>query len=561
MKATNKNYPDIVKTSECYRISDGPRLNVFFYKNSVNNLPYPFKTQFSQNAHGNISRISFLTINSAVEFRNYIGSTGNIYKWGQEVTLVRIDVNGDIPCYAELEWINSFNENAINSVIRERLSKTPEKNPFEDPGKSVKQQTVQDKRQIFIDYFKSKFPNATTTDEITFNFNFKDVTPNAIFKCGEKSITFNKNNWKLYPRFEFKQKLKNIPVLNELESKIQDLWKNYTQEELYILSDKLNNISLYDNRIDIYFSEELHNRLSITILKDIVEITYSPSIYYVITPSYTKTSSLDDLISQVQQALSGEWLNLPEVREQVDKLKNLETKDVKEYIHINVKDLPEVADLPIEKNPPKQTQIDIATDFLLENFKEELVQNNLTAILNYETLDSKLDELTDSFHYANLYLTDFSFWYSFCLDELKVDIYNAGNFIKKEFWTSRGRLSLWEYTKFGYTPKSGKIFISKQALDYVVDGWTNFMPYGALIEFGEGINKLTEIRFGAGTFILPTTLTQKLNIRELIYDREKLNNILIKFKPIKDENGDLVSPFIVNKFEFEMYKNIFKAII
>ena len=420
-------------------------------------------------------------------------------------------------------------------------------------------------REEFKQYVIDKY-EATITPEGNLKLNFKTIFPSSFLKIDSPSnsliIYLKSRNWApgVYANsLDLVCNTTSIPALNETLPKIKQIWR-LNENEMDITVDYLNSL-LSNTKVSIYkeyFVIRMENdSFSLRLIEKGAKVKLEYNLSYELVNATTfGIPKFEKFMEKTKEALKGDWLNNSDLIADLNTIKNFDLNPSKEWINVKVSDLPEVPEKRIEARPLKQEQIETATDFLLEHFKDELIINKLAPILDYDVLSNALDEDGKSFSYW--YLTNFSFWYSFCLDELNIDIYNSGEFAKKDYWSSRGKLSLWEYTRFDYTPKSGKIFVSKKAFDYIVHEWTNFMPYGALIEFGEGITNLDGVRFSSGTYILPTTLTGNLILHELYY--ESTDDILIKFKPIKNENGELISPFKINIREFEMYKNRFKAV-
>ena len=420
--------------------------------------------------------------------------------------------------------------------------------------------TREEFKQYVIDNYK-----ATITPHGNLKLDFNILFPSSFLKTRKNNsllIYLKSRNWApdIYATdLGLICNTTSIPALNETLPKIKEIWR-LNEDEMDITVDYLNSL-LSNTEVSIfkeYFIIYMKNKsFSLRLIEKgaKVEVKYDLP-YELLNASTFGIPKFEKFMEKIKEVLKGDWLNDSDLIADLNTIKNFDLNPGKEWINIKVSDLPEVPEKSIEARPLKQEQIETATDFLLEHFRDELILNKLTPILDYDVLSNILR--AEGKLYSYLYLTDFSFWYSFCLDELNIDIYNSGEFAKKEYWSVRGHLSLWEYTSFEYTPKSGKIFVSKKAFDYIVHEWTNFMPYGALIEFGEGITNLDGVRFSSGTYILPTTLTGNLILHELYY--ESTDDILIKFKPIKNENGELISPFKINKREFEMYKNRFKAV-
>lgn len=145
------NYPDMVY-DYVFRVSWGrDTLAVRFTKRDCkffNVDGYPFTAAWaSLNLKGG-SQLSFLTSADAEEFlsENMFRST-NIYVSKSKQKVVRIDVNGKVPCYVGVDYLNSTygdKEGYIHPVIQKRLDEaTPTANTI---AKNVDKETIDKKK-------------------------------------------------------------------------------------------------------------------------------------------------------------------------------------------------------------------------------------------------------------------------------------------------------------------------------------------------------------------------------------------------------------------------------
>ena len=145
------NYPDMVY-DYVFRVSWGrDTLAARFTKRDCkffNVDGYPFTAAWaSLNLKGG-SQLSFLTSADAEEFlsENMFRST-NIYVSKSKQKVVRIDVNGKVPCYVGVDYLNSTygdKEGYIHPVIQKRLDEaTPTANTI---AKNVDKETIDKKK-------------------------------------------------------------------------------------------------------------------------------------------------------------------------------------------------------------------------------------------------------------------------------------------------------------------------------------------------------------------------------------------------------------------------------
>lgn len=145
------NYPDMVY-DYVFRVSWGrDTLAARFTKRDrkfFNVDGYPFTAAWaSLNLKGG-SQLSFLTSADAEEFlsENMFRST-NIYVSKSKQKVVRIDVNGKVPCYVGVDYLNSTygdKEGYIHPVIQKRLDEaTPTANTI---AKNVDKETIDKKK-------------------------------------------------------------------------------------------------------------------------------------------------------------------------------------------------------------------------------------------------------------------------------------------------------------------------------------------------------------------------------------------------------------------------------
>ena len=145
------NYPDMVY-DYVFRVSWGrDTLAARFTKRDCkffNVDGYPFTAAWaSLNLKGG-SQLSFLTSADAKEFlsENMFRST-NIYVSKSKQKVVRIDVNGKVPCYVGVDYLNGTygdKEGYIHPVIQKRLDEaTPTANTI---AKNVDKETIDKKK-------------------------------------------------------------------------------------------------------------------------------------------------------------------------------------------------------------------------------------------------------------------------------------------------------------------------------------------------------------------------------------------------------------------------------
>lgn len=141
--AKNK-YPEVV-TGLHYRISNGSRyitISFVMERNVVNpELGFNFtETLAGYVAHS--SQLCFLTKQDAENFINKYNLNPRTYSWSRDytpyiakgatnLTLIRVNVGGNIPCYATKDCCEHYS-NRTSQEIKDKLSLEPVLNPFGD---------------------------------------------------------------------------------------------------------------------------------------------------------------------------------------------------------------------------------------------------------------------------------------------------------------------------------------------------------------------------------------------------------------------------------------------
>lgn len=122
---THLEYPDIVD-GNLYSLNNGNPYgasNIYpnFRANMVNNTPHPFKLLVAGKQV--FYRLWFLKKDDAQRYVDeYPSSCKIISKAQKSFRAIRIDVNGDIPLYADISYIKSVNPDLLHPVILNRLA-------------------------------------------------------------------------------------------------------------------------------------------------------------------------------------------------------------------------------------------------------------------------------------------------------------------------------------------------------------------------------------------------------------------------------------------------------
>lgn len=120
------DYPDVVKDN-LYAVNNNNSYGVqyryvVFEKRYANKKPYPFYTRYEQSARYE-ARIWFLKPEDATNFINSQTACYNysVAKGNTTVEAIRIDVDGDVPCYASIDYVMDQPYDTINPVIANRI--------------------------------------------------------------------------------------------------------------------------------------------------------------------------------------------------------------------------------------------------------------------------------------------------------------------------------------------------------------------------------------------------------------------------------------------------------
>lgn len=522
----NNKYPDVVK-AKFWRIGFFHRmwthpLTVHFDSSSVKSEPYPFKTKKTSDQNcASGSRLNFLYKEDAENWG--VGDT--IYLANQVATAVRIDIDGEIPCYADLEWLQIHKPDTLHPVIRRRMKKEP---VVMLSGDDLEKENVQAE---FAKHLKSLYPGFVKHDkELSLDIStvFSDYE-------GTLTITLNKALW--YASFNISTD--KCDVFDPLKEKLEKIWSYKSYDLANLCKEKFNlSVSSYSSayvNLPLEINFPIGSLSVYTCIERNTEYRYrcsvSESTYHKHT--YSDLQAFDDIIN-VMKVLMDVSRYKSYVEKMVDTLDMPFIEDQMSFVPIKVSELKPFTPAKI-RTIPNQVK-ETFTDYLLENHRDELLNqdpNNLVKIIEKTLNDDKWCRKYYDYQ-------DLSFFYSYFKNEFDVNILD---YIKKP----EELFKTWSGLEWRFVPDSGEVVISADNVNKI----ERFTYAEGTIYFEEGITDLSFIMGNGGgkencLLVFPSTVTGNLKVPYCSFH--------VKITPIKDENGDLISPFKVQKIEYEKHK-------
>lgn len=521
----NNRYPDVVR-AKFWRIGFYHRmwthpLTVHFDASSAKREPYPFtahRTSDQNCASG--SRLNFLYKEDAENWG--VGDTE--YLANQVATAVRIDINGEIPCYADLEWLQAHKPETLHPVIRRRMKKEP---VVMLSGADLEKENAQAE---FAKHLKSLYPAFVKHDK-ELSLDISTAFPD--YK-GKLIITLNKAAW--YASFNITTV--KCDVFDPLKEKLEKIW-SYKSYLLADLCKKKFNLSVSSYSSD-YVNLPLAINFPIGSLSIHTSIEKNTEYWYRCSCSegtyhkhtYSDLQAFDNIIN-IMKGLMDVSRYKSYVEKMVNTIDMSFIEDQMSFVPIKVSELKPFKPTKLKTIPNKVKET--FTDYLLENHRDELLNqdpNNLVTIIEKTLNDDKWRKKYYDYQ-------DISFFYSYFKNEFDVNILD---YIKKPEELFRN----WSGLRWVFVPDSGKVVISADNLNKA----ETYTDAGGTIYFEEGITDLSfvmESAYGDDNCLLvfPSTVTGNLKVPFCQFH--------IKITPIKDENGDLISPFKVQKIEYEKH--------
>lgn len=565
-EATDAKHPDLVrgylyvKKDENHAGYSRP-LTIRDFNYDKNKSQYPFRAKcVSDMTAKAIEKLYFINEEDAKRWPE--GS--EISRSNRLVNAVRVDINGDIPCYADVEYLEYFTPESIAPEISERLKGTPVS------ILSKAQEKKYNQRSDFIEYLKEKY-NAEVeyqSNRIVCVINSKAIDPNTDFEKCQLLLILHKNDFSLEPLM--------------LRTSY-----NFLDEEVVSVIDKYNDHDF--NSISNIFHRELNKNIP-ELIK--AELLYSGSSSPIIVTYNIKLSG-EDAHLKIEQLRSSSFLNTVEIslpdsqnvfrynensRNKVDNIiaafkpycsikaikslsylintidfiKSYNEEEHVEKVHIKVKDLEGIKPIEIEEEFKLLTneQLNHINNVLIEYCSQELRENDVfgaiekvRSIMRENKNLPAVKKLFDIWWDSNTGGSDI-LWYT-----VFKDLFDINTFEIPE--------------------------VAKQIKGYL---WFTAYPHDKTIDIPtiELLNQIQRIEANGGTVILPENVNFD-NVRTLFNDCKvrvpssakgyldigafSRRGNLFEFEPIKDENGELVSPFTILKEQYNPeYLKYFKVI-
>ena len=315
------------------------------------------------------------------------------------------------------------------------------------------------------------------------------------------------------------------PFLREIQKTVPEILflETYSDSKLQIIYDKKRSVT--GHTYSLGYTYNFQKNELILVLSGILS-SWKWSGYF--TGDLTVKSFEEKIKELKEEVLQVDWLTIFEKTKTF--IKNFDSNIYIERIHIpaneSIHTLKEVEALPNYKvvNLPEELKQKII-DYLLENFKNELITNNLLKIIN---------ELTSKTDFEELYHTnDYGLLYEVIKTTLDIDI--------RDYFKS-DKLSCKNYTT------SSPILIPDVTNIYAYNVSNHFI----IPEGNTSIPKINTTDNAAIILTLPKTIN--IDISPFL---DSLKNIYIEYTPVKDEDGNLISPFTINKLQYEEFKDHF----
>lgn len=423
-----------------------------------------------------------------------------------------------------------------------------------------------------IKYIVYNYPGAKVKDDVALkNDKFikipiKEVCPKTSISDGSVNLYLNhKRNWRII----------GFECTNFLDSLIAKRLADFAKKLKSALNlDRGMTISNYlsktftKNLKNILSSTDVHVRCDLPNSTNPVMVTYYDTDTKC-TITFFITLNADDMwikgIYPIE--FSGYPYSFKEVDNNFEKLEDLlitklpklinavdnyfskyNIDNLTEKIHIKVSDV-------IENKPFAPNAVNLSTqvkkdfeDFLLMNFEKELRVNDLSTICRNILLKNAAKNFNPRYS-TNV---DFGFLYAFFLEELNINLFKKlpGKDLKA-FAVAGGGYLILQYSDTVLIPEE----VTKLDVSIVIFGKA---------ELEEGITSLGNLNSkdnGFSVISLPSSYTADGKSLE-----EDCGNLLrnymwhyLEFTPVKDENGELVSPFILSRATYEALKERFKV--
>ena len=407
-----------------------------------------------------------------------------------------------------------------------------------------------DSAQEFINYIIKKYDAESENESedspvVCYKFSLQKVQPSFPFDMYlHLTIDPKYNKWHCFQTCNFAMSFND----EEYNRKVKELDKLFSED--HVCREP------FEKEIEkvipeLFFIETYSNtRLAITYIKDNIQyygLDYcydfiKNEIYLEIRGiwsswkwggSFSSTLSVEKFEEKLKElkesVLDVNWLDIFEKTQ--DFIKNFDPNIYKERIHIpvgentyTIEQLKKSSDYKVEKIPEETKEYVI--NYLLDNFKENLLNNDLK-IINELTADNDFIELHDTNDYALLY--------EIIKTTLNEDIRHYFN--HEKMWCKR------------YTASTPMIIPEVESV--YADSVSNHF----IVE--EGKNSIPDFYSDRGHIIiisLPKTIT--IDITPFLH---YLEGIYVEYTPIEDEKGNLISPFIINKLQYEHFKDHFIA--
>lgn len=558
-EANDSKHPDLVrgylyvKKDENYAGYSRP-LTIRDFNYNSNKSQYPFRAKcVSDMTAKAIERLYFIDEEDAKRWPE--GSETS--RSNRIVNAVRVDLNGDIPCYADVEYLKEFTPESIAPEISERLKGTPVS------ILSKAQEKKYNQRSDFIDYLKDKYDASIDyqSNRILCVIDPKIIAPNTDFEKGQLLLVLHKNDFSLESLT-----LQTHDTL--LDENITEVINRYCDHDYNSIAaifhtelkksvpEILKAEPAYPGCIMVKYNIKLLGEDAYLRIKQVesnssynlIEIGWHDHIFKYNENSINK---FDRLLTALKPYCSINAIeSLSYVTNTIDFIKNYNEAEHIEKVHIKVKDLEGIKPIEIKEEFKMLTNEQLAhiNDVLIEYCPQELRENNVPGaiekLLSIMKEKKNLPAVKKFFDIWWVAGGSEPFWYPVFKDLFDVNIFKIPEIARKT-------RSLW----FRVLPHDKTISIPTiELLDQIhfieTNGGTVILPEN--VDFDN-----MRTTFSGSKVKVPSSAKGYLDVANSASRRKNL----FEFEPIKDENGELISPFTILKGQYDPeYLKYFKVI-
>lgn len=542
------NYPNVVKGLFYKKREYGEPLCVFFKKGDINDDYYPFTTEWrSHQSAINMSKILFLSKEDVERWPE--GDYAFLSK--EEITAVKISLKGK-PVYVDIDWIRTYihkgKSKYIHPTILERMKETPQPNPFTKEQLDKREKKEEDKNE-FIDWFKTTYGEAVVGHSDKWvGLNLKKLFPEIKLKWYHASgpsadiyfltkpdgaevetIHFYLDDIELFTDNEFYDKIAKISKLGSYK---------YLKDALNYDKTILSQVWTYENSVSID-DYGWGFRLEVRINQNSKRIDFYLNNLNGKRFGYKSAKiKIPEFINKFEEMFKS-YFKSASFKEFENKVKAFDINILQENVHLYSEDVSRDSQ-PFSFSAPTVTenQVKEFSEYLLSQYETQLINEDISAILedlykNRWTIASKLK--------LNIRELSFSFLYS-CFEEFDINLFDYDSPFLAD-------VRLNNSSKEGYFLLPKKLFDNSSKVTITCYCANN-------IKIEEGVTELdvNNVKFNiyeATNIYLPSSL--KFFDVKTVRDWGGVNSHVLKifFTPVKDEKGNLMSSFSVNKWEIQ----------